>query len=220
MRLSRMTLSIALLVAAVASPRHVAADATSRPAVPADPSTPRGALKALATAMTAGDADAIQRLLLANTPTEQRMVGLMSDMAVSIAQLNKAMIGRFGRKPAAAVLGGDPDETMARSLADLDAATERIDGDTATVGTVSQSFTLKKTANGEWRIAVSEMSKDTTSAQVEEKATVLSGQMKAMHEITTGIAAGKYATAADAASALHAKMGGGGATAPTTAPNQ
>jgi hypothetical protein len=219
MRLSLVSLSIALLFAA-ANPHHAAGDATSRPAVPADPSTPRGALKALATAMTAGDAETIQRLLQANTPTEQRMVSLMSDMAVSIAQLNKAMIGRFGRKPASAVLGGDPDETLARSLSDLDAASERIDGDTATVGTVSQSFTLKKTANGEWRIAVSEMSKDTTSAQVEEKATVLSGQMKAMHEITTGIADGKYATAADAASALHAKMGGGGATTPTTAPNQ
>ena len=218
MRLAIATLAIAFTFTVIA-PVRLRADATSRPAVPADPSTPRGALKALATAMTAGDADTIKRLLLAGTPTEQRMVSLMSDMAVSIAQLNKAMIGRFGRKPASAVLGGDPDETLARSLADLDAATERIDGDTATVGTVSQSFMLKKAANGEWRIAVSEMSKDTTSAQVEEKATVLSGQMKAMHEITTGIADGKYATAADAASALHAKMGGG-ATAPTTAPNQ
>src|SRR6516165_5000234 len=109
MRLAIATLAIAFTFTVIA-PVRLRADATSRPAVPADPSTPRGALKALATAMTAGDADTIKRLLLAGTPTEQRMVSLMSDMAVSIAQLNKAMIGRFGRKPASAVLGGDPDE--------------------------------------------------------------------------------------------------------------
>jgi hypothetical protein len=216
--------AIALTLVATISPwQALAADSSSSSSspstLPAEPTTPRGALKALAVAMNAGDANAIHRLLLTRSDTEQRMVDLMSDMAVAIAELNRAMVARFGRTQAAAVLGGDPDQTLARSLGDLDHAAERIQGNTAVVvgtpggggagGPAGQdSFTLKKGDDGVWRVAVSTMSNQTTPQQVEEKAAVLGVQMRAMREVTTAIAAGKYATAEEAAAALHSKMGG------------
>jgi hypothetical protein len=180
-----------------------------------DPTTPKGALKSLAVAMDGGDGQAIRSLLQTNSPLEERMVNAMTDEAAAIAAFNRSMIARFGPAQATAALGGDPAEQLKQSMHNIDAASERIDGDTATISTgPTETMTLKK-ANGVWRVSVAALSPGTTPAAVDERIAVVTSQMKAMQDVTAGIAAGKYATAAEAVAAIRARLGG---PPPATAP--
>ena len=189
------------------------ADATQPATAPSisvaiDPTTPKGALKSLAVAMDGGDAQAIRSLLQTSSPLEERMVGAMTDEAAAIAAFNRSMIKRFGIAEAAAALGGDPAEQLKQSMHNIDTASERIDGDTATISTgPSETMTLKK-SNGTWRVSVAALSPGTTPAAVDERIAVVTAQMKAMQDVTAGILAGKYATATDAVAAIRARLGG------------
>jgi hypothetical protein len=143
---------------------------------------------------------------------EERMVNAMTDEAAAIAQFNRAMITHFGQEQAAKALGGDPAEQLKQSMHNIDAATERVDGDTATISTgPTETMTLKR-ANNAWRVSVAALSPGTTPAAVDERIAVVANQMKAMHDVTTGINAGKYATAADAVAAIRTRLGGPPAT--------
>src|SRR5207248_2950551 len=155
------------------------ADTTQPATVPSisvaiDPTTPKGALKSLAVAMDGGDGQAIRSLLLTNSPLEERMVSAMTDEAAAIAAFNHSMIGHFGAAQAATALGGDPAEQLKQSMHNIDAASERIDGDTAVISTgPTETMTLKK-ANGAWRISVAALSPGTTPAAVDERIAVVS----------------------------------------------
>jgi hypothetical protein len=93
-------------------------------------------------------------------------------------------------------------------MQNIDAATERVDGNTAVISTgPTETMTLKK-SNGSWRVSVAALSPNTTPAAVDERIAVLSTQMKAMREVTVGIVAGKFNTANDAVAAVRAKLGG------------
>lgn len=212
---------ISIVAGAILAPIALAAPPSttaSGEAATLDTATPKGALKSLAVAMDAGDAPAIRALLLTSTPSEEKMAATMADVAASISALNRAVLTRFGHDQAVAALGGDPSEMLKQSLSTIDAASERLEGDSATVSTpASESMMLRK-QNGAWRILVSDLSKGSTPAAVDERVAMLSTQMKAMRDVTAGVVAGKYTSAADAVAAVRTRLGGPAQTAPSTEP--
>ncbi len=128
----RTLLTAALAAALLAAPAWAQ---TSQPAAPpgaVDTASPKAAVKSFVTAQIKGDGPAIRDVLLATTPTEQRMAGAIADLAVSIADLDHALVTKFGQ-PAVEPLMGDPQDALRANLDKLDRATERVTGDTATV---------------------------------------------------------------------------------------
>jgi hypothetical protein len=201
--------AVAVFSVVAVFPLLVAGQATQP--VPADPSTPKGALKALALAMDHGDADAIHRLMDAGTPTQTRMVDMMSEMAVAIADLNAAMTTAFGPEQAQSVLGNSA-EQLKQSLADIDTASETVAGDTATVSiapTERGTMALRR-VSGMWKISMQARMAKLTPQQVDDDVAMLSSQIRGMQDLCGEVRAGKYTSAADAAAALHARMGAAG----------
>lgn len=192
----------------------IAALAQSTQSAPIDPSSPKGALKALALAMDHGDADAIHRLVEAKTPSQAKMVDLMSEMAVAIADLKTAMRAQFGAEQAQSVL--DPTDELKQSLANIDAASENDKGDTATVSITATPDGTKsmKRVDGMWKLSVEKSVDQLSSQQLDEDVAMLQSQIHGMQEVAREVRAGKYATAADAAAALHTRMGATATTPP------
>src|ERR1700722_19177289 len=76
---------------------------------PADASTPKGALKAFAIALDAGDEARIRSLVDVTSPLEQKMVQAITQMAAATAQWKHAMAARFGAAAAQSAMGESPD---------------------------------------------------------------------------------------------------------------
>src|SRR5437588_1699337 len=66
--------SVLFALSALAQSATTGPTTTGTAKVPADQSSPRGALKVLAVAMDSGDADALRAVLSASTPQEHRML--------------------------------------------------------------------------------------------------------------------------------------------------
>jgi hypothetical protein len=212
-RIVLAALSVAL------SPLSSSAQATQP--VLADPSTPKGALKALALAMDQGDSEAIHRLMDTSTPAQGKMVDMISEMAGAIADLNRAMSTRFGPVQAQAVMGNSG-EQLRQSIADIDTASEVDTGDAATVSiapTERGTMSLRR-VNGFWKISMQNRVDKLTPQQVDEDVAMLSGQIHGMRDVSAEVRAGKYPTAADAAAALHARMGASAGGTPASQPVQ
>jgi hypothetical protein len=216
------TTSVARAAAAPAPPAGVApsagapgaspAAAATSPATtqatdtPADPSTPKGALKALAKALDAGDRAAVLELLAANSEQERRVAAATADLAEATVGLRRVATRAFGEK-ASRPLGVDPGATP-EALARIDAATVDLKGDRATLRTPQQEgppIVLARQGNT-WRVPVSELSKDVEAADVERNLKDVAEQTRLMRELTAEVAAGKYKTAADARQALDQRI--------------
>src|SRR5437773_8968015 len=108
------------------------APATTAPTTaPADPSTPKGALKALAQALDAGDRKALLDLLCAQSPADQKIADATANLAEASARLRKVAGKTFGEE-AARPLGVEPGATP-EAIARIDAAKVQLDGERATV---------------------------------------------------------------------------------------
>ena len=183
--------------------------AQTQPTTAPTPDTPKGAIKALAIAVDSGDGAKIRDLMQAANPMEQQIVNTTADMAVAIAGLKHVMVDKFGQSAAENAMG-DPPELMKKILETIDGATEKVDGDHATViSSPTQQGTMNlHRDNGVWRISVSEQAKNLTQQQVDEQVTMISGQLKMLGELTGDVSAGKYTSANDVTNALKAKMSG------------
>jgi hypothetical protein len=187
----------------------IATGQTSQPAQ-FDLTTPKGSLKAFTTALDAGDAGTMRKLLSATTPTEKRMADATIDFAVAIADLNHAMEHRFGREEAQAALP-QSSQDLNQSLGFIDKAEEKVDGDSAVVsntpGTAPSTIMLKK-VDGIWKISLADQANSTSPKQLDETLTMLTTQCRLMREVTADVKAGKFATASDAASSVRGKLTG------------
>jgi hypothetical protein len=194
----------------------------------ANPEEPalRDALKALAKALEQGDRDVIRKSMYAATPTEKKMLEAMASMAAQLAELHKASVKAFGEEEAKS-LTGDVGMEMGR----IDEAQITFEGDTATVryaapttnssdtppdpaaaqepdtdaAPPSPPLTLKK-IEGHWRVPISELSKDTTEGDIDQRLSDLEAQNKIITELTAEITQGKYKNADKAAEAWQGKM--------------
>ncbi len=208
----RAELSLAILIVAVATGFAQTSQPTS---TPPDPSTPKGTLKALALAINDGDGPKIRDLLGAATPTEQKMVDAMSDTAVALASLNRAMVDRFGHEQTNSAMG-DTAAQLKQSLANIDSGREKIVDDSAIViiGSGPRGTMLLKKMNGSWKLSVAERAQSLSPQEIDIYMNTLAVQLKALADVTADVQNGKYATAAQAAKSLADKMTAAPASSP------
>jgi hypothetical protein len=176
--------------------------------IPTDQSTPKSALRVLADAMAAGDAKAILGVFYAANPQEQKMAQAMVDVATSYAGLQKDAVKAFGADNAK-VITGDTAAIQAQGLARLGTATEKIDGDKATVivgdGTEEPPVSLVK-HEGKWKWPVSEMAKGIDAAQIEQGIADAATQAKLYNEAAEEVRAGKFKTAGEVRQAMEQRV--------------
>src|SRR5262245_22775087 len=110
-----------LFVATLASAQT--APATTQSAIPADQSTPRGALRVLGVALDAGDAATIRAVFQISNPEEQKMVDALVRYREAVAKFGKAAAQAFGENEAKK-LTGDPAAAQAAALQALQAMPE------------------------------------------------------------------------------------------------
>ena len=203
---------IILLIATAAAPAQTSAP-SAKPSVAtgpttalADPSTPKGALKALAQALDAGERKAVLDLLAAKSSAERKTADATADLAEAAAALRRAAAKCFGQQ-AARPLGAQPGATQ-EALDRIDAAKVQIDGDRATVRTETSEgppMVLERSA-GAWRVPVSELCKDTEPAELDRNVAALAEQSRLLRELAAEVAAGKYKTAPEARQALDKRI--------------
>ena len=181
-----------------------AARATTQP-IPADSSTPRGALKALVGAMQAGDVPKIKSLIATTNPTEEKMVDAMAMMAVSQKKFRNAALAAYGPSE----LTGDTEAGTAAGLAKIDAAPEVITGDTATVdpsGVPGTAPLALERMNGSWRVPLKELARGVDQNAIQQRLDDLTFVSKMMDESADEVARGMYKTPKDADEAIKSKM--------------
>ena len=213
-----------------------------------DTNSPKAAVKTYVSAEIKGDGKAIRDVLLAKTPTEQRMAGGIADLAVAIADLDRAMITKFGAAQTEPVMG-DKDAVLSDVMAKLDKATQTVHGDTATVTSQpdptppgaagatgatagatgddsgpspQDTMTLMK-VDGQWKVSVADMAKGSSDENVQKTLASVDAAVAGYRSVLSDLNAGKLASPDDVGKALKAKlmtpMGGGTpGTAPQTAP--
>lgn len=189
------------------APAATAPATTQAVDIPTDQSTPKSALRVLADAMEAGDREAILGVLLAQTPQETKMAQAMADLAAALAGLRKEAVAAFGDE-GAKVLTGDMQALAAQGLARLAAASEKIDGDTATVvveGDAEQPVNLVK-QDGKWRYPVAEMAKGIDPAQIEKGVEDATAQTKLLREAAEEVRADKFETGEEVRQTLEQRV--------------
>ena len=199
-------------VSAMQAPR---AEAQTPPAVvttvpattqAADPSTPRGALHALARALDAGDRQIILELLWSDSDAQRRWASATADLAEATAALRRSAMQGFGAE-ASRPLGVDLAATP-EAVARIEAAEVAITGDRAIVRTAGEEGPPLVLArrDGTWRVPVAEFLKDVESPDLERAVTLLSEETRLLRELADEVAAGKYKTATDARQALDQRI--------------
>jgi hypothetical protein len=175
----------------------------SQPALPAEPATPKDALKILAAAMRDGDADKLKSVVLTRDQAEVRMLGAMAGLAGSLARLNQSAVKAFGEDDASRFTD-DSSAHFSETLARIDGAEVTIDGDKATVrysGPGELPFEMRRvrpahaSQEGQWKVPMSELSPSADPGTLDQRLGELNVQRKIVDELADEIAAGKYKNA-------------------------
>ena len=223
----------ALAVAVPCALLPLALGQTTQPAAPtADLGSPKAAVRAFVTAQINGDGKGIRDTLLATTPTEERMAGAIADLAVAIADLNRAMTAKFGASPTQQLMG-DPADALRANLDKLDKATEQVNGDTATVvsppdpaagptsapaGASPQDSMMLRKVGGQWKVSVSDLAKGSNDENVQRTLGSVDTAVAAYRSVLADVNAGKLTSVDAVAAELNAKMGANSATPASAVP--
>ncbi len=230
-----------LVVAAVTGVVPAAFGQTTQPvatAGTADLGSPKAAVKTFVTAQINGDGKTIRESLLTTTPTEERMAGAIADLSVAIAELDRAMVAKFGPAPTQQLMG-DPADALQANLSKLDRAKETITGDAATVvsppelpppgaptpppttaptpdnptGSPQESMLLKKIGN-QWKLSVSDLAKGSNDENIRKTLASVDTAVAGYRSVLSDLNTGKLISVDAVAAELNAKMAPNGATPP------
>ncbi|HEX4793104.1 MAG TPA: hypothetical protein VH370_04895 [Humisphaera sp.] len=164
---------------------------TTRPA-PADPSTPRGALKACDQSLPAGGLPAARQLYHWTDRKYRPAVDAMAKSDLAAARLGKAVRDKFGDKAAEDALHAMRQFTSA----DIDAATETIDGDKASVAWPDDREPLEMVKiDGKWKVSVAAILPDADADTIKEVIETNGQLVKELDQTAKELAAGAYANA-------------------------
>jgi hypothetical protein len=145
---------IVTMVFAISHLHAQTAPTTSRIEIPADQSTPRGALNVLALAMDAGDEAKIRAVLQPANVQEAQVVDSLVGLHDAIARFGKAVIDAFGEAEARKLVG-DKSTAQAQLVEEIRAMSEEVKGDTATIAGPDKSTQFHLTrVDGRWMIPV------------------------------------------------------------------
>ena len=240
--ITRAAAAATILAAVVPAARGQATQPTvvGTPAA-VDTGSPKAAVRSFVTAQIKGDGRAIRDVLLTTNPTEERMAGGIADLAVAIADLDRAMVAKFGPGPTEQLMG-DPNDALKANVDRLDRANEAINGETATVtsppdaaapaagapagtsppGTPAQaadgpspqeSMMLRK-VNGQWKVSVSDLAKGSSNENIEKTLASVDTAVAGYKSVLADLNAGKLSTVEAVQTELNQKMMGTGAMPP------
>jgi hypothetical protein len=215
---------------------HKASDTqpTTRPQAK-DAADVRAVLKSLAKALQDGNAEGIKHVIYASNPAETRMVDAMAAMSTQIAKLYKTSLKAFGEEEARNLIGDVAAEMTRIEKAEIsidgetatvrypqdapaakstttsadapDAAAAAADeGDDASSAPADGVPMVLKRVQGRWQVPMSELSKDTSPEEIEQRLADVKSHTKVIAELSGEIAEGKYKSADKAAEAWQAKM--------------
>ncbi len=188
MKLRMLLLASLLIMSLTASADQ---SPTTRPA-PSDPSTPRGALKACDQSLPAGGLSAARQLYYWTDRKHRPAVDAMAKSDLAAARLGKLVREKFGAQAAEDALHAMRQFTAA----DIDAATETIDGDKASVVWPDDREPLEMVKlDGKWKVSVAAMLSDADADDIKEIIDTNNELVKGL-DLTAGeLAAGEYANA-------------------------
>lgn len=137
-------------------------ESETKPSAPAD--SPKEALKAQDAAAKSGSVEADLAFYRAEGDALQKLAQVMAEGDVAVARLQKAVDKRFGKELAAAVATAAGTEDV-RSL---DGATEKLEGDHATVQFRGQATAVPMVrTEGKWQISLADWVKDAKPEQID-----------------------------------------------------
>ncbi len=190
---------------------HPATRPTTAATQPADLSSPKAALRALAGALKSGSEADLARVVACGNDAERRVVAVMAEFSAALASLRHAAVSAYGEQNAGR-LATDPDAGFKQSMTRIDAAEVVVapDGDSATVrypGAEQPEYTLVRSrSDGHWRIPATHFSKHADSAALDRRVAELQLQVRIVRELSREIAAGKYRNAENATEAWQSKV--------------
>ena len=195
--------------AAVGQPTTKPMAATTEPgkAVTVDLSSPKAAVKTLASAQVAGDEKAMRAALIATGETEEKMSSAMVELAVALADFDKAMVARYGPAETVKIMG-DPGENLKEILDVIDRATEKVDGEQATLmsNPSAQGTMALKRVNGQWRVVVADLAKAGSPDDVRRTLESETKGAATFRDLTADVTSGKLPTADAAGQAMKMRM--------------
>jgi hypothetical protein len=200
-----ITLGVLILSGAAPALADPTPPATTQAAIPADQSTPRGALHSLAAAMDAGDGDKIRSVLIASNPQERKMVDTLVAYHGALAKFGKTAVDVYGAEEARK-LTGDTAAAAAAGLQALQAMPETITGDTAIVGDQKETQIQLTRADGKWRVPVGLLARDVEQEKIEKVIQDMQVRSRVITEATAEMQSGQFKSAEDASQALQLKM--------------
>lgn len=170
----------------------------------ADASTPKAAAKSLRAALTIGDADAIRQLLHVENDPDGKLVDAYAKLVLAGKQLADAAKQKFPGASDPFTQGAIAPEDAAL----IDAATESIEGDRATLTITARTQPMQlRRIDGAWKVLVSEEPSGATEKHRAEQMALITALAGAMTRVAEEIAADRYDDAAAAEAALKEQLG-------------
>ena len=179
---------------------------TAPTSAPVDQTTPKGTLKLLARALEAGDRKMLLDVLDSASPDERRIAEATAGLAEATAELRRASLKTFG-EIASRPLGVDM-AAVSEAMARVDASTETIDGDKATVTSPSDpgdSLMLVQ-RDRKWRVPMAQISGAVNAADLDKNLHDSAEQAKLLKVLAGEVSAGKFKTAIEARSELDKRI--------------
>jgi hypothetical protein len=151
--------------------------------------SPKGALRAQDSAAKSGDVDADMAFYQAEGEQQKKLAHAIADGDVTVAKLQKAVGERFGKDlAAAAVRAAGTEDAQA-----IEAATEHVDGDHATVQFQHQASAVPMVRqDGKWKVSLGEWTKGASSQDVDQLITKLDELAEEINRITDLVAQDKF----------------------------
>ena len=174
-----------LLVSCLLLERTAAADSAGATSKPAEDS-PKAALRAQDAAAHAGKINEDEAFFQTETEPQQKFAHVLAEADVAVARLQKAVQQKFSKELALAAVHA----LEFKDDSDIEAATEKIDGDKATITFKSDPSALPMVrVGGKWKIALPEELKQSDAAQLQQAVQKLTDQVR---QITQLVEAGKF----------------------------
>jgi hypothetical protein len=186
-------LLLALFVCSASALAEGPASQAAAKAAPADPSTPRGALKTVDKALPDGGLKAARNLYHATDDKQRKAANAMAESDLAAAKLAKLVRQKFGDKAAEQALHAMRQFTAA----DIDAADEQINGDKATVGWPDDREPLEMVKiDGNWKVSVAQLlAGDDGDDAIKEVIETNQQMVKELEKTAQELKAGEYANA-------------------------
>ena len=181
----RTILGLLLLQLSLGAAIRARADAD--PKLAAD--SPKAALKAQDAAARSGDIDADIQFYQAEGEQQKKLVQVIAAGDVAVSKLEKAVAERFGKDLATATVraAGTVDAQA------IDAATENVDGDHATVRFADQSTPVPMVrSDGKWKVSISEWTKGASSHDLDVLTSKLDELATQINQVTDLVSHDKF----------------------------